>query len=75
MLSKETLEILVGSTLLFSSWLIIFLVVIGIINPPTPELTILTSLLCYMFSVIGLALASHGVVVRVVAKKKRKVLE
>lgn len=69
---KEELEIAVGTTLLFTSWLIIFLVVIEVIEPPSPELMILVSFLCYIASVVGLALASHGLVVRIIEKKRKQ---
>lgn len=70
--SPESVEIAVGLALLFSSWLIVFLIAIGIIEIGSPEIRILASIVCYAVSVMGLALSSHGIFVRTSFKKMRK---
>ncbi|MEL9999945.1 MAG: hypothetical protein QXH02_00720 [Desulfurococcaceae archaeon] len=70
--AKENLELLVGIALLFSGWLIIFLVVIRVFHIENPDLLIAISLLCYALSLAGLALTSHGLVTMFIIRRKKR---
>lgn len=70
--AKENLELLVGITLLFSGWFIIFLVVIKVFHIENPDLLIAISLFCYAISLAGLALAFHGLVTMFAIKRKKR---
>lgn len=68
---REDLEMIVGLTLMMSSWALVFLMVIGLFDLPS-EQKIATSLLLYALSVAGLVLSSHGYVVKLAVRKRRE---
>lgn len=66
------LELVVGLILLFASWFAIFLIVLGFISFPSPYTTIAVSILCYIVSIVGLALSSHGLMVIFAVRRTRR---
>lgn len=68
---REDVEMIAGFTLMMTSWILIFLLVIGLFDLPS-EQKIATSLLLYALSVAGLVLSSHGYVVKLAVKRKRE---
>jgi len=73
-IDQSSLEIIIGLVLMFSSWLTILLIVIDFINISRllgPQLVIAISIICYVSSVIGLGLSTHGLFTRL-AKSKSK---
>jgi len=73
-LDYSNLEIAVGITLMISSWLAILLIAVEAFTLPGPYWTVAVSILCYVLSVIGLGLSTHGLYTRlyIEAEKKRK---
>ncbi len=62
---QELVEIVVGGLLLFTGWILAFLMTIRIIVPDIP-----LSVLSYFTSVVGLGLSIHGFVTMFSARRK-----
>lgn len=62
----EMLELIIGIILMFTGWIIVFLIVLGIL----PQNLLLT-LLAYAISLLGLLLGSYGATV-IIATRRRK---
>jgi len=71
-LDHSSLELLVGLALMLSSWLTILLIAIDVLQITDPRLLIAVSIACYVSSVIGLGLSTHGLYTRLIKTKKQK---
>jgi len=71
-LDRSNLEIAVGLTMMISSWLTILLIAIEAFTLPGPYWIIAISILCYVLSVIGLGLSTHGLYTRLYVKVERR---
>ncbi|MGC8983220.1 MAG: hypothetical protein ACP5KA_05695 [Desulfurococcaceae archaeon] len=64
---QELVEIVVGGVLLFTGWILAFLMTIRVIAPD-----IYLSILSYFISIVGLGLSMHGFVTMFSARGKRE---
>jgi len=71
-LDYSNLEIAVGFTLMIASWLAILLIAVEAFTLPGPHWTIAVSILCYVLSVIGLGLSTHGLYTRLYIKAEKR---
>jgi len=69
---QSSIELIIGLILMFLSWLTILFIVIDAFKIPDPNLTVAVSIACYISSIIGFGLSTHGLYTRLAKSRKEK---